>query len=142
MDITVTLQARTPNDMRGKLLEAIEIWNSKVEADETIATTEAAPAKRGRKPKTTKVETEEPELANEASNTPAEELDFMGGAAEAPAATEKKLTIDDINEACMKYAKVKGRPQTLELLQKKFKVKSITELKPETFGKVVEALAL
>lgn len=79
-----------------------------------------------------------------------DELGFDGGEAEeleekpkakkeAPA---KKLTDKDVNAAALAHAKENGRPATLAILNKKFKVKSILELKPEQYGAVITALAV
>ena len=58
-----------------------------------------------------------------------------------PASKAKKaVTLDDVNDACKAYAQVNGRPATLKILEKKFKTKSVTSLKPEQFEAVVAAM--
>ena len=58
-----------------------------------------------------------------------------------PAKTTKvKLTDKEVNAAAMAHARQNGRPATLKILEKKFKVKSILELKPEQYAAVVKAL--
>lgn len=57
------------------------------------------------------------------------------------ASTKKtKLTEKDVNTVALKHAKENGRPETLKILKAKFKVGSITELKPEQYAKAIEAL--
>ena len=51
-----------------------------------------------------------------------------------------KLTDSDVNNACKAYAKVHGKPATLAILKKKFKVQSILELKADQYGAAIEAL--
>lgn len=52
----------------------------------------------------------------------------------------KKVTSEDVNAAAMAHAKVNGRAQTLAILTKKFKVKSVLELKADQFESVLKAL--
>ena len=60
---------------------------------------------------------------------------------EAPKAKKApKLTEKDVHAAAIAHAKKNTKAKTLELLQKKFKVKSIMELKPEQFAKAIEVL--
>lgn len=54
----------------------------------------------------------------------------------------KKLTLDDVNDACKAHAAANGRPATLELLQKKFKTQSVTALKPEQFEACISAMSV
>lgn len=54
----------------------------------------------------------------------------------------KKITIDDVNDACKAHAAAKGRPATLDLLKKKFKTQSVTALKPEQFEACIAAMAV
>ncbi len=56
------------------------------------------------------------------------------------ASKAKKITDKEINAAAVAHAKENGRPATLAILQKKFKVKSILELKPEQYPAVLAAL--
>jgi hypothetical protein len=57
-------------------------------------------------------------------------------------AKAKKITADDVNDACKKHAKENGREATLKVLKKKFKVESVTELKPEQYEEVIKAVAV
>lgn len=57
-------------------------------------------------------------------------------------AKPKKLTIDDVNDACKAHAAAKGRPATLQVLQQKFKTQSVTALKPEQFAACIQAMAV
>ena len=69
-------------------------------------------------------------------------------AAAAPAKVQskgkKKITIDDVNDACRKLAlKIGGKPgreKVLGILQKKFKTKTVSALKPEQYADVLAAL--
>ena len=76
--------------------------------------------------------------------TEAIEDDFLADEVEEKPAPKKakevKLTDKDVNAACMAHAKVNGRPKTMDILTKKFKVKSILELKPDQYQAVVTAL--
>jgi hypothetical protein len=59
----------------------------------------------------------------------------------APVKTKaKKYTEKDLQTAAKNHAKVYGRPKTQALLTKKFKVKSLLELKPDQFASVIETL--
>jgi len=90
------------------------------------------------------IEAEEDELSLEATSDEDTEMGFDDEeeVEEAPkkATKSKKLTDKDVNAAALAHAKKYTRPKTLELLKKKFKVASISELKPEMYGKVIEAL--
>jgi hypothetical protein len=56
----------------------------------------------------------------------------------------KKLTSDDVNDACKKRAArtggKEGRAEVLTILKKKFKTQSVTELKPDTYAAVIAAM--
>lgn len=53
----------------------------------------------------------------------------------------KKYTDKDVNQAAIKHAKANGgKAKTLKILEKKFGVKSILELKPTQYGQVIAAL--
>lgn len=57
----------------------------------------------------------------------------------------KKVTIAEVNEACKARAKAggkEGRAQVLKILKKHFKTESISEIKPEQYGKVIQAMAV
>lgn len=54
----------------------------------------------------------------------------------------KKITLDDVNDACKAHAAAKGRPATLGVLQKKFKTQSVTALKPEQYEACISAMAV
>lgn len=62
---------------------------------------------------------------------------------QAPAPKAKKapkLTIKDVNAACLERAGQTSRKEVLTLLQKKFGVKSVTELDPETYATVIKTM--
>lgn len=52
----------------------------------------------------------------------------------------KKLTDKDVNTAAMAHAKKHGKPATMKILNGKFKIKSILELKPTQYAEVIKAL--
>jgi len=54
----------------------------------------------------------------------------------------KKITLDDVNDACKAHAAAKGRQATLAILQKKFKTQSVTALKPEQYEMAIAAMAV
>lgn len=60
-------------------------------------------------------------------------------------AKKAKVTIKDVNAACKAYAKSLGKTgfeKTQALLKKKFKVSSISDLKPEHYATAVKLLAV
>lgn len=58
----------------------------------------------------------------------------------------KKVTVDDVNDACKARAMVKGgklgRSEVLTILKKKFKTESVSELKPEQYAECIGAMAV
>jgi hypothetical protein len=63
----------------------------------------------------------------------------------AKAEKAKKVTIAQVNEACKARAQAggkKGRAEVLGILKKNFKTESISEIKPEQYGKVIDAMAV
>lgn len=58
------------------------------------------------------------------------------------AAAKKKITLDDVNDACKAHAQANGRPATLAILKKKFKTESVTALKPEQYEACISAMAV
>lgn len=63
-------------------------------------------------------------------------------AAKGTKAKAKKITLDDVNDACKAHAQANGRKATLETLQKKFKTQSVTALKPEQYEACISAMAV
>lgn len=66
---------------------------------------------------------------------------------EAPVAKKtkaKKVTLDDVNDACKARAASvggkEGRSEVLTILKKKFKTTSVSELKPEQYAAVIAAM--
>jgi hypothetical protein len=59
-------------------------------------------------------------------------------------AKAKKITVDDVNDACKKRASVKGgaagRTEVLTILKKKFKTSSISDLSEDTYAAVIAAM--
>lgn len=58
-----------------------------------------------------------------------------------PPKKQKKLTVDDCNDAAKALAKLKGRDAVLSLMQKHFKTKSVSDLKPERYAEFCEKMA-
>lgn len=83
---------------------------------------------------------EEPEAEAEAE----EQEDFTTPAAKAPAKKAKKLTVDDVNDACKVRAAhtggKEGRTEVLAILKKNFRTTSVSELKPEQYAAVIKAM--
>lgn len=56
----------------------------------------------------------------------------------------KKISLDDVNDACkaraLETGGKEGRQEVLNILKKKFKVKSVTELEPEQYASVIAAM--
>lgn len=77
----------------------------------------------------------EEEAEEEAPKKPA-------AAAKGTKAKSKKITLDDVNDACKAHARAKGRDATLGLLKKKFKTESVTALKPEQYESCISAMAV
>lgn len=65
-----------------------------------------------------------------------------GKAAGKTKAKPKKITLDDVNDACKAHAQAKGRPATLAVLEKKFKTQSVTALKPEQYEQCISAMTV
>ena len=83
-----------------------------------------------------------------AENSEASETEVVDDFMEAPKKTKtatkvKKITLAEVNDACKAKAKAggkDGRKQVLSLLQKHFKTESISEIKPENYGKLIEIM--
>jgi hypothetical protein len=58
----------------------------------------------------------------------------------APAKKAKKITADQVNDACKAHAAENGIKVTKALLMKKFKTMSITEIDPSKYADVIKAL--
>lgn len=57
----------------------------------------------------------------------------------------KKLTIDDVNDACKTRAKAggkTGRADVLKILKKGWKTESVSDLEPEDYQDVIDAMAV
>ncbi len=125
IEITLTLKGKNLMDLVGQAESFIE-GTGKVTAQPKARKGKAAPAE---------VVEEQLDLGSTE-----ETMDFTGEVEEpAKEAKAKKLTDKDVNDACMAFAKANGKAKTMAILAK-FKVKSILELKPETYGKVIAAL--
>jgi hypothetical protein len=74
-----------------------------------------------------------------------ETLDDAAAKKAAAAPKLKKVTIAEVNDACKARAKAggkKGREQVLAILKKHFKTESVSEIKPELYGEVLQAMAV
>lgn len=63
----------------------------------------------------------------------------------APRKRAKKLTVDDVNDACKEYAREMGggkdgKLEVLKILKKKFKTDTVTELEPDQYAAVIAAM--
>ena len=77
----------------------------------------------------------EEEEASEESEDVAEEEEEP-----APKKSAKKITVDDINDACKAKAKRTSRDEVLTILKKKFGVRSVTDLIPSQYEGVIKAM--
>lgn len=86
------------------------------------------------------------DAGNEPDNSVDDDADFMAPPAKAAkAAKPKKLTVDDVNDACMARAKKggkKGREEVLAILKKKFKTHSVSDLSEDQYAACVAAMAV
>jgi hypothetical protein len=80
------------------------------------------------------------------TETDDDDADFKAPPAKAAkAAKPKKLTVDDVNDACMARAKAggkKGREEVLAILKKKFKTQSVSDLSEDQYAACVAAMAV
>lgn len=155
--IEITLKGKTMGEILTAARSIVdEIDQLQASASKAGASTTTAP-KAKRKPPTATVETaddldldlagDEDDLASEPANAAYDELSFDEETEEeAPKAKKTKAApapkIGDVNDAAKAHAKKNGREKTLAILTKKFKVKSVSELKPEQYAEVIKALAI
>lgn len=85
-------------------------------------------------------EEEEDESDEEKEDADEEEEDDEEESSTKKKKKSKKLTVDDVNDACMAKAKEEDRKVVLGILKKKFKVTSVTELKPDQYAAVIKAM--
>lgn len=73
-----------------------------------------------------------------------EDEDFTAPPKKAAKAKAKKITLDDVNDACKARAAAtggkKGREEVLGILKKKFKTTSVSELEPEQYAAAIKAM--
>lgn len=148
-------QAGLLEGMEPKVASSVKNTSAEVEAEEP-----APKAKRGRPAKETKVaaaesfdedeETEVEETETEEESFEEESFEDEEAEEEAPApkkAKAKKVTLDDVNDACKAFARAngggkEGRDMVLKLLKKNFKTTSISELAVEDYAKALKLLAV
>lgn len=82
-------------------------------------------------------EDEAPEVEETASD---DDGDFME-AAPAKETKKKKLTVNDVNDACKAKAQATDRKTVLGILKKQFGVTSVTELDSKQYADVIKAMA-
>lgn len=136
--ITISIQCDNVVDAQ-KILASLE---TKTETPAPKA--QKAPAK-----KAAVVEDEDEMSFDDAATEDAEEIldedviedEIVEEKPKAKKAAAPKLTEKDVNAAAMKHAKKYGRTETEGIL-KKFKVKSILELKADQYAAVIKALAV
>lgn len=107
----------------------------------------AKPAKKGKKGKKAAAAFED----DDSDDAPAVEQESEDDDADFTAPVKKtkpakKLTVDDVNDACKaKASSIGGKPgraKVLEILKKNFKTESVSELKPEQYAKCVQLMAV
>lgn len=114
-----------------------------VEADEDFAPKK--PAKKSAAAKAFEEEAEEEETEESEETEEEEEEGFTAKVTKVgKAGKPKKLTLDDVNDACKGRAAAtggkKGRGEVLAILKKKFGTESVSELKPEQYAACVAAM--
>lgn len=75
-----------------------------------------------------------------------EDEDFKTPPPASKKAKAKKVTVDDVNDACKARAAAtggkEGRNEVLAILKKKFKTTSVSDLKPEQYAQAIEAMTV
>lgn len=144
--ITLTVTGATLEQAVNRMREHVEEFDAK-----TASAGPSKPAKKKAKPAPVEELDEEIEVEelDEEIEDDVEELDeeiededdkpAPKAKAKAPAKAAK-LTEKDVNAAAIAHAKKNGRKATLTVLLKKFKVKSILELKPDQYASAIAAL--
>ncbi len=88
-------------------------------------------------------ESEEAKASDEAGD---DDEGFMDAPPKKAPAKAKKLTVDDINDACKARAAAtggkEGRTEVLALLKKHFKTSSVSEIKPDDYAKLIKVMAV
>lgn len=121
---TGTADAPTPKIRKTKSAKALQVEESE-DDEESLDLTG-----------TDETTTDEPELSfDDATSDDEEEMEEP-----TPKKKTTKITDKDINAAAMAHAKKYGRPKTMKILNDKFKVKSILELKTDKYPEVLKAL--
>lgn len=124
-----------------KFEDADEESDDEEESDESEDEEEEAPAKKTKGKKAAKFEDDDAdeEESEEADDAEDEEEEALAkktkGGKKAP-----KLTIDDVNDACMDRAGRSNRSEVLGLLKKHFKIKSVTELEPGDYEACIKLM--
>jgi len=145
--VTLTLTGKSLGDLAA---QAIAFGTTAQEGVKIGKTSTTPPKTKKAAPVEEPEEIDADELSDEleAAEETTDDADEMGfdeeAEQEAPKKSAKaktaKLTEKDVNTAALAHARKHTRPKTLALLKSKFKVSSISELKPEQYSKVIEAL--
>lgn len=140
LEIQVTLKGKSVQELLAQAQAFID-------ADAPVALAGATTGKRSKKAAAPKEDETLDTILDEVADETATDEELPGfddeesgeELEEKPAKKSAKITDKDVNTAAMKHAGKHGRPATKAVLAK-FKVKSILELKPEQYAKVVQAL--
>jgi TATA-binding protein-associated factor Taf7 len=136
--------------MKGKASEETEAEESETETEESedddFGAKKSAKGKAGKKAakgfddseESEEEEAEESE-EEEAEESEEEEEEEEEKPAKGKAGKAKKLTADDVNDACKELAGRTNRATAMAVL-KKFKVKSVSDLDPSDYEAVIKAL--
>lgn len=85
----------------------------------------------------TKTETKKVDSFNEEEDTPEE----VSPPSKEKKAKTRKVTVDDVNDACKARARLHSRDAVLEILQKNFNTKTISSLNPDQYALCVELMS-
>jgi hypothetical protein len=143
MNMTTQLQITIHGANLNELIDGAKKFAASYETVTKTAPTTAKPATKKAAPPV--VETEDEDLmgdTEESEDAGFDDLADEEAEVEQPKKSAKapKVTDKEVNAAAMAHAKKHGRPKTLAILEKKFGVKSVLELKADQYSKVIEAL--
>ena len=135
------LEGMTAKDAANRKNTDVAVESEDDEAEEVIIS--KSPKKGGLARIKAAASFEDEEDTTEESNNDDESFDDEP-AKPAKKAKAKKITADEVADACKAHARAnkKGREGTLAILKNKFGVKGISELTPDQFGAVIKALAV
>lgn len=112
--------------------------------EEEVEDEDFAPKKKSSKQKAAASFDEEEETDEAEETEEAEVEEDEEDPAPKKKAKAKKITLDDVNDACKAKAQSiggkEGRTQVLTILKKKFKTETVSALKPEQYQAVIDAM--